>query len=482
MNQVFAGVFLGLLLISCGNEEEEVKHACVRDWEEMRQDSVITILAENSTASYFVYRGRNMGYEYELLHEFAKDMNIRLQIRMVYDKDTMIHLLQNCEGDIIAANTTITPRRSEGLSFSVPHLLTKMVLIQRKPVNYRKMSDDALKDSLITQIPQLKGKTIHVWKHSTYFERIHEINSAFQLNMTIVGTDGDLVTEELIRQVSEGEIELTIADQNIAEVDLNFYPNIDIDMELSEDHEIAFALRKSSHQLLDTLNYWLQDPANKSTIGEVRRKYFERKNMANKANQDYSTLKDGQLSPYDDLVKAECANYGWDWRLILAIMYQESKFETWKVSWAGAFGLFGFMPGTAEAYGISPSSSPEAQIRAALKKLDKNYDQWNEEIKDSLECMNFTLATFNAGRGHIDDARRLCEKYGKNKNVWTGHVNEMLLNLSKPMYYRDDLVKNGYCRGTETYNYIIDIRQRYEEYRAAFPDEIPVADQKIVKN
>ncbi|MBI3133277.1 MAG: transporter substrate-binding domain-containing protein [Bacteroidetes bacterium] len=475
MNRIFAGIFLGLLL-SCGNPEPVVvKHACVHDWSDIRKDSVITVLAENSPASYFVYRGRNMGYEYELLYQFAKDMNIRLQVKMVHDLDTMIHLLHNCEGDIIAANLAITNQRSEGLGFSIPHMTTRMVLVQRKPDNYRKMKKDAIQDSLITEVSQLKGKTIHVWKHSTYFQQIHRLNAAYQLHMTIIGTEGDMITEELIRQVSDGEIDLTIADENIAQIDMNFYPNLDISLELSDDQQIAFVLRKSSHQLMDTLNYWLRDSHNKSTIGEVHRKYFERKNLSGKANKEFSSLKDGQLSPYDDLVKAECAKYGWDWRLILAIMYQESKFETWKVSWAGAFGLFGFMPGTAEQYGISPLSSPAEQIRAALEKLDKNYDEWAVEIKDSSECMNFTLATFNSGRGHIDDARRLCEKYGKDKNTWTGHVNEMLLNLSKPLYYRDDLVKNGYCRGVETYEYIIEVRQRYEEYKAAFPDGNPIA-------
>jgi len=475
MNRIFAGIFFSLFL-SCGTPDQEVvKHACVRDWEDIQDDSVLTILAENSPASYFVYRGRNMGYEYELLHEFAKDMHIRLQVKMVHDMDTMVSLLEHCEGDIIAANMAVTDKRSEGLSFSVPHTKTKMVLIQRKPENYKKMKKQEIRDSMITYLSQLEGKTVHVWKHSTYFERMHQLNSAFALNMTIVGTDGDRVTEELIREVSEGEIALTIADENVARINMNFYPNLDIGVQLSNDQQIAFAARKSSYRLLDTLNFWLQNPRNKSTIGEVHRKYFENRRMSNKANQSYSSLKDGQLSPYDEILKTESAAYGWDWRLIAAIMYQESKFETWKVSWAGAFGLFGFMPGTAKAYGISSSSSPEAQIKAALKKLTKNYNQWSEEVSDSLECLNFTLATFNAGRGHIDDARRLCEKYGKNKNVWTGHVNEMLLNLSKPMYYKDKLVRNGYCRGKETYNYIIQIRQRYEEYKAAFPDENQLA-------
>lgn len=463
-------IFIPCFLITCSDQKkaEPIPH-CQRDWHEIEEDSVLTVLAENSPASYFVYRGRNMGYEYELLYEFAKDRNIRLQVKMVHDLDTMIHLLNQCEGDIIAANLAIQPHRNELVSFSVPHVITKMVLIQRKPLNYKKMKDNEMQDSLITDISQLKGKTIHVWKNSSYYRQIHVLNQAYQLHLNIVGTDGDMITEELIKQVSTGEIEYTIADENVAQIDLHFYPNLDISLPLSYEEEIAFVLRKSSHNLLDTLNAWLMADENRSTIGEINRKYYERKNLSAKANQEFSSLHDGQLSPYDEILKRESAIYGWDWRLVAAIMYQESKFETWKESWAGAFGLFGFMPGTAEQYGISKSSPPEAQIKAALEKLDKNYHEWAAEITDSLECLNFTLATFNSGRAHIDDARALCEKYGKDKNVWTGHVNEMMLNLSKPHYYRDEVVKNGYCRGVETYEYIIEVRQRYEEYKAAFP-------------
>lgn len=472
MNKSLFVLFL-LALFSCSGEEEKAvaEPDCNKDWEDIRQDSVLTVLAENSPATYFVYRGRNMGYEYELLYQFAKDMDIRLRVRMIHDLDTMIHLLQNCEGDIIAANLAITDEREEGISFSNSFLSTKMVLIQRKPTNYRKMKKEEIADSIITEVVQLRGKTIHVWKNSTYYDRINYMNQAYQLNMKIVGTEGDLITEELIRQVSDGEIDYTIADENVALIDMRFYPNLDINLVLSDTQNIAFVLRKSSTTLIDTLNYWLSNPKNASTIGEVRRKYFDNQNLSVKANKEYSSLKDGQLTPYDDYLKAECVRYGWDWRLLAAIMYQESKFETRKVSWAGAFGLFGFMPGTAKQYGISPSSSPEAQITAAIRKLDKNYKQWNVEVKDSLECMNFTLATFNSGRGHIDDARALCDKYGKDKNIWTDHVNLMLLNLSKPLYYRDPLVRNGYCRGVETYDYIIEVGQRYAEYKAAFPDD-----------
>lgn len=459
-----------MLLYACQDEPKAPeKKMEIRDWAEMRADSVITVLAENSPASYFIYRGKNMGYEYELLYEFAKDQNIRLQVRMVNDLDEMIHLLNTNEGDIIACNLTVTADRLSLLNFSSPHLKTHQVLIQRKPENYRQLSKNQLKDSLVTELEELSGKTIHVWKNSTYHTQIQLLNDQLGLNMKIIATDGDLITEELIRMVSDGEIDYTIADENVAKIDLRYYPNLDISLRLSREDSIAFGVRKTSPRLLDTLNAWLTDSQNRSTIGEVQRKYFERKNLSNKANQDYSSLNGNTLSPYDDVIKRESAKIGWDWRLIAAIIYQESKFETWKESWAGAFGIFQFMPSTAEGYGISPSSSAEEQIIAGIKKLDKNHQQWNEEIKDSAECIKFTLATFNSGRAHIDDARALCNVHGLCDSVWDDNVSRMVLNLSKPTYYRDKVVKNGYCRGIETYEYVIEVIQRFEEYKSAFP-------------
>lgn len=462
-----------LFIVSCSankDKQPENEAIAVRDWKEIKKDSVLHVLAENSPASYFIYRGRNMGYEYELLHEFTKDKNIRLQVTMVNDLDDMIHKLDSCQGDIIACNLTITDSRREHIDFSASHIQTHQVLIQRKPENYRKLSKSALNDTLIRNVEDLRNKTIHVWKNSSYYSRLRLLDDAFDLNLKIIATEGDLITEELIRMVSEGEIDYTVTDDNVAKIDLRFYPNIDIDFSLGSVDSIAFGIRKSSPGLRDTLNAWLTARENRSTIGEVHRKYFKRINLSNKANQTYSSLAGEELSPYDEILKRESEKIGWDWRLISAVIYQESKFETWKRSWAGAFGIFQFMPSTATSYGISPNSSAEAQIVAGVKKLKKNYEQWLEVIPDSTECINFTLATFNAGRAHIDDARALCGVYDLNDQVWDDNVAEMIKNLGKPTYYRNKVVKYGYCRGTETYKYVSEILQRFEEYKAAFPD------------
>ncbi len=466
-------------LTSCNITNNKSKNwdetECYKDWDDIENEGVLTILAENSPASYFIYKGKNMGYEYELLHEFAKDMDIELKVKMMHNLDSMLVALRQCKGDLIACNLTITPDRENELNFTVPHLTTHQVLIQKKPKNWRKLSKQALQDSLITNIEQLKGKEIFVWQNSTYFKKINEINDKLNLNLLIIPVEGDITSEELIEMVDKDEIKYTITDENVAKINQSYFPNIDISLRISNDEAIAFAGRKTSTKLIDTLNYWLNDKKNKSTIGEVKRKYFKRKNLINKAISQYSSINPDslkQLSPYDDIIKKESQRIGWDWRLISAIIYQESKFETWKKSWAGAYGLFQFMPATAKSYGISPNSSADAQIKAGITKLGKNYKRWLRDLRnDSTEAIYFTLATFNAGRGHIDDARALAKEYGKNPNKWFGNVNQMMLNLSNPKYYRDKVVKLGYMRGIETYNYVTEIMNRYDEYKHAFPDQ-----------
>ncbi|HIP35996.1 MAG TPA: transporter substrate-binding domain-containing protein [Crocinitomix sp.] len=469
-------IFILLNISACSLKQKKTQEwdmvECYRDWDEIENKRVLSILAENSPASFFIYKGKNMGYEYELLHEFSKDMGIELKVFMMHNLDSMFLALKQCKGDLIACNLTITPEREQEVKFTNPHLITHQVLIQKKPKNWRKLSKKNLQDSLINTIEELKNKTIFVWQNSTYFKQINEINRKLNLNMAIIPVEGDITSEELIEMVNNEEIEYTITDANVAQINQIYYPDIDISMRVSDEQSIAFAGRKSSTKLIDTLNYWLNDKKNKSTIGEVKRKYFKRKTHINKAIGDYSTVTSkGQLSPYDEIIKKESQRIGWDWRLISAIIYQESKFETWKKSWAGAFGIFQFMPSTAVAYGISPNSSAEAQIKAGITKLSKNYKRWLRDLNDSTEAIYFTLATFNAGRGHIDDAIALTKKYGKNPNKWFDNVNEMMLNLSNPKYYRDKVVKLGYMRGKETYNYVTEIMNRYEEYKHAFPDE-----------
>ena len=172
----------------------------------------------------------------------------------------------------------------------------------------------------------------------------------------------------------------------------------------------------------------------------------------------------GELSNYDHLFQRFAGDANADWRLLAALSYQESCFDPHARSWAGACGLMQLMPGTAAQLGVSSANifDPVTNV-AAGARLIRQLQSAFSDVPDPSERMNFVLASYNGGIGHVRDAMALTQKYGGNKYRWA-EVSQMILKLSEPRFYQDPIVRNGYMRGTETYNYVLLVRQRYHRY------------------
>jgi membrane-bound lytic murein transglycosylase F len=191
------------------------------------------------------------------------------------------------------------------------------------------------------------------------------------------------------------------------------------------------------------------------TTGRVKRKVFAP--MLNKQG--------GIISRYDALFQRYCQPIHWDWRLMAAQCYQESTFDPHAHSWAGACGLMQIMPSTADHLGLSRSDlyNPEQNIAAAARYLAE-LERGFSDIHDRRERQNFVLAAYNGGPHHIRDAMALARRDGRNPSSWD-QVSVYVLRLSQPEYYNAPEVKNGYMRGSETVDYVQQIRQRHGGYR-----------------
>ena len=175
----------------------------------------------------------------------------------------------------------------------------------------------------------------------------------------------------------------------------------------------------------------------------------------------------GIISRYDALFQRYASLAHTDWRLLAALSYQESKFNPTAVSWAGAKGLMQLMPATARQLGITEGNifDPATNIEGGARTLG-SLQALFIDIFSTDERLNFALASYNGGYGHIRDAMRLAAKHGHNARRWS-EVADYVLALSEPLYYNDPVVRNGYMRGTETVNYVRQVRQRYDIYRGA---------------
>lgn len=469
-------VCLLLSFTSChkgGNESRDTGSGALEaidpvsfDLDKIKKRGKLIAIVDNSSTGYFLYKGQPMGYDYDLLSLYAKHLGLELQVKLTTSIDQAFRMLNEGEGDVIAYSLTVTKARKQKVAFTENHYTTRQVLVQRKPDNWRQMTRDAINQSLIRNQVDLIGKEVHIRKSSSYVERLHNLSDEIGGDIIILEEKDSAETEELIKRVSNGEFDYTVADETVALVNASYYPNIDVKTAISFPQQIAWAVRKNAPDLLQSLNKWMHGLKRKPTFNVIYNKYFKN-NRASviRAKSDFSSMGGEKVSQYDDIIKAWADTLGWDWRLLASQIYQESKFNPQAESWAGAIGLMQLVPETGHRFGANNLKKPEQSIKAGVRYLQYLDKLWSKTVKDSTERKKFVLASYNVGLGHVVDARELANKYGKDPTKWENNVSYYLLMKSKPEFFRDDIVESGYCRGEEPVNYVRQIFNRYEQYK-----------------
>lgn len=436
-----------------------------RDFEDIKKDGVLKVLIVYSSTSYFLYKGQPMGFEYELIKWLADDLNLKLELVVSDDLDSQFEVLNRGDVDIIAHGMTITNQRKWEVDFTEYLYLTKQVLVQKKPDNYLKLNWKTLENSLIQDNIELKDDTISIRKNSAYFERVLSLENEIGGKIYIDTLSSKLSDGEIVNLVAEGKIKYTIVDENIAKINASNRPILDISVPISFSQRIAWVTRKKAKSLQEVVNAWILKNRKKKRYNVIYNKYFKNKYSYKKRERsDYYSLKNNQISQYDDLIKTYAEKLNWDWRLLAALIFQESHFDPKANSWAGAKGLMQVMPATAEELNIQDLSDPKESIRGGTAYLKQMYDQF-ESITDSITRIKFAMAAYNCGLGHVIDAQRLAKENDLKTDVWENNVDKMLLALRFPKNYNKPFIKYGYVRGTEPVNYVNEIFQRYDQYQ-----------------
>lgn len=470
-----------VILCSCGNESgkqananasekpviENHKEEDVQiDLPQIKEKGTLTAITSYSSTSFFIYKGQLMGFEYELLKWLAEYLDLELNIEVAENLDNLVSHLNSGKGDIIAHNLIVTQDRKEYLRFTDYHTLTTQVLVQRKPENWKSIPAHQLDENLIRSPLQLIDEEVHVRLNTAYYARLLNLSEEIGGKINIIPADGDLSIEEIIKQVADGKISYTVADKNIALLNQTYYPGLDTETEVGLPQRVAWAVRKNSPELHAAVNEWLKEIRGSAKYNVIYNKYFKNeKAFIRRAESEFFSRTGNKISPYDTIIKTYAAEIDWDWRLLASLINQESDFNVNAKSWAGAIGLMQVLPGTARSFGISDLYNPWQNVNAGTAYIKYLTDFW-EEIPDTLMRRKFILASYNAGPGHVEDARNLAKKYKKDPNIWEGNVADYLRLKSNPKYYNDEVVKYGYCRGDEPYYYVREIAERYEHYAA----------------
>lgn len=448
---------IGLLLfsVSCGGKN----HNSSTNAEDAPPDTLHVATLYGPT-SYFNYRGQEMGFDYENVKRFANDENLVLDLKVAPTLQSLLNMIENGDIDLAAYPIPVIEEYKNLAKHCGYKEVTWQVLVQ--PDGKNKISD----------VTQLVGKTIYVEQDSKYHYRLNNLNQELGGGINIVPINKDsLITEDLIRMVDLGEIPLTVVDSDIAELNKSYYPRLDIDMKISLDQYSSWAVRNDLDSLASRIDTWEKRRDNSDMMKEIYKKYFEISKNPTPYEDPVKSLglnikKGGKISVYDDSFKRHAHVSGYDWRLLAAIGFNESRFNNDIISWAGAQGLMQLMPVTAQAMGIDPSdlSNPDRNILAAAKLLKKLDSSLADKVPDKDERLMFVIAAYNCGLGHIFDSIALAEKFGLDSTKWLGNVSEAALMKSRPQYYNDPVVKNGYFRGRETTEFVDKVMSVYNYF------------------
>ncbi|MFM2037097.1 MAG: hypothetical protein RL432_36 [Bacteroidota bacterium] len=208
----------------------------------------------------------------------------------------------------------------------------------------------------------------------------------------------------------------------------------------------CFAVNSSDSLQLKRLDAFITRVENRADIAFLKHFYFKIQLPLSMRRYRVPFAVNGQVSPFDASFKKNAKFFAIDWKLVAAIAFKESRFNPVAVGSGGAYGLMQFMPFVASKYKIDGKSTPDEQIRAGCRLVHNSYRAWNS-IESEEQRIKFTLASYNAGQGHVLDAQRLAKKYGLNPQVWDDNVQLMVNNLSLAKYYKDPLVKSGPYHG-----------------------------------
>ena len=419
--------------------------------ESIQQKGVIRFATTNTPMTYYIRKGEPVGFEYELAQAFAAHLGVELELALPGSFAGLFSVLEERNAHIAAASLTATAERRKRFDFSPAYRSSAPVLIYRV-----RRGNPAPKT-----IEDLYGRSIRVLAGSSYNELLQQLHTQHPA-LAWSSNEDDSVTD-LLDLVHDGSLDYTILDSTVFDAQKSFYPGLKAAFELQSAQPIAWMLnRHRDGTLKNALNQWFKLDSTQALIKTLEERYFSRTNPLNFFDTVTfrRDLQERFLPLYPWFKQAE-EETGINWLLLAAIAYQESHWNADAVSPTGVRGIMMLTQAAAEEVGVSDRTDPKESILGGARYLVNVKKKIPDRITEPDHTW-FALAGYNVGFGHLEDARILTQKAGKNPDKWQ-HVREFLPRLSNAKYYPQ--TRYGYARGHEPVTYVSNIRKYIELLR-----------------
>ena len=423
------------------------------------QKKYIRVLTTLNRTNFFISEGHLAGYEYSLLKGYEKYLNKKIGQKNLgiviefipVNRDELMSKLIQGYGDIAAAGLTITPQRKKEVNFTIPYRTNVQEVIVSNKHGFTPQS-----------IEDLAEHKIYVRTSSSYHQSLIRLNGRLEQKdlrpVRIKDINENIETESILEMVNSGALNMTVADNHIAQAWSKALPDIVIheDIAVRKGGKIAWMVRKNNPKLLSSLNTFLKSHKQGTRLGNI---YFERYySPANLLKNPSDSAYWNKLKKYEPVIKKYAAQYDFDWLLILAMAFQESGLDNSKKSSAGAVGLMQIRPATAEDNNIEIKNirKPQNNIHAGVKYLDFLRTQYfNTPSISPRDQIRFALASYNAGPAKIRKARQTAKKMGLDPDRWFRNVEVAVLQTI----------------GRETVRYVSNINKYYILYTTILRDK-----------
>jgi membrane-bound lytic murein transglycosylase MltF len=423
------------------------------DFKAMAERGIIRALVVYSKTFYFLDGATQRGLSYDALQEFEKYVNKQLGTKTVKVKvvitpvrrDKLLPALVEGRGDIAVANLTITEQRKRQVDFSIP-----------AATGVDEIVVTGAKGPKLTAVDDLAGQTIHARPSSSYYGSLKRVNAQFAQKglkpIDIVDADELLEDEDLLEMVNAGLIPAIVIDRHKADFwgdifeDIRLHPTITV----NSGGAIGWAFRKNSPELKAMVDGFLKKNKKGTLMGNILIKRYLKDNKW--ARNALSPKELERFHATIELFQKYAGKYNFDWLMVAAQAYQESRIDQSKRSHAGAIGVMQLLPSTAKDpnVGIPDIDKIEPNIHAGVKYLNFLHKRYfDDDAVDRLNQGLFSFAAYNAGPARVAQLRKDAAKMGLDPNKWFGNVE---IAAAKRI-------------GRETVQYVSNIYKYYIAYR-----------------
>lgn len=408
--------------------------------EQIRARGELRVVTLNLPTCYYIGPQGPTGLEYDLAKEFAHDLGVRLRIFAVANEAALREAIASGRADIAAAQITANGAWRAVGDPAAPYAQIPQLVIYRR-------GEPAPRD-----LPQLQYTKLLVRSGSPQEAVLKELH----LVAPFLQWEGTSHGDTPLQDVAAGEVGYAVADERAYAYEHNLYPDVRVAFTLPQARPVQWIVRPGAPELLHAVNNYFTSLRASGQLAKLMQRdsghfgtiHYEQSRL-------FELYCVQRLPRYREWFEQAAARYHLDWRLLAAIGFQESRWNPAAISSVGAAGVMMLTSDTAAEMGVADRANAKASIFAGARYLAEVFKMIPDHIP-APDRTWFAVAAYNVGFGHLEDARVLAQKLGKNPDSWAA-VRAVLPLLTIPRWYEQTTY--GYAQGWQPVAYVARVRE-----------------------